>query len=120
MALPGAGIEQAFVNSRLIMGFVEIMEEDHFLGSFSVRALKCKEFLERFPFAYIPAAGEIFTVLADKDDRRLQSKSKMAKQLKTSMFNKFNDQVLRELGTEQKCQILRMSVAVQTYGLKDK
>lgn len=50
----------------------------------------------------------------------MRGKSGIAEQLKTSMFNEWDDFVLGEIGTEKVGQMLRSSVVVQTYGLKGK
>lgn len=50
----------------------------------------------------------------------MQEKSGIAQLLETSMLHEWDDHVLQELGIEQVSQILRGSVVVQTYGLKNK
>lgn len=49
---------------------------------------------------------------------REQFKGSIAKQAKTGMFNKCYDVLLQELPTEQVCQILKASIAVQANAVE--
>lgn len=119
MALSAAHIDQTSVNPTLIVSFMEIMEDDEVLSWLSVRILKSQEFLEWRGDSDIPPAREIVRVPNDKVCRPVQRRSVIAKQMKTTMFNKCDNLVLGELGTEYVHQILCACAAVQTYGLKD-
>lgn len=86
-------------------GCVEVMKNDQILGQFSVRALKFKDCLERLRDASIPPPHVTIGVPTDETGRQVQHKSCISTQLKTSMFHKCNDLVLRQFGTEQERQI---------------
>lgn len=59
-------------------------------------------------------------MIPDKAGHRVQGKSGIAQTMKNSMFCKCHDLPFQEICTKQENQILRASVAVQTYGLKNK
>lgn len=70
--------------------------------------------------AGIPTACENVRMIADNAGRREQGKNSIALQLRTSMFCACDNLVTWDLGIQRVHQILRMSVSVQTYGLKEK
>lgn len=104
----------------LMVSLVEVIGNDQFLNSFNVRDLKCKEILEWLHHAAILPNPEIAQVKTDKVARWAGGKSGIAHKVSTSMFREYNGLVLQELCTEQIHVIIRVSVAAQKYGLKDK
>lgn len=66
MAFSASQSEQNSGNRTLIVSFVELMENDQLVNRFSVRALRCKEFLEWLRNDDIPLAHEIVCVITEK------------------------------------------------------
>lgn len=116
--LLGFEIGATLILWTLMVSFVIV--NDQFLSRVIVLGLKSKECLEWLREADIPPAPKIIRGTTALTSCWKQVKTGNAQWLKTSVFRKFDDLVLQDLGTEQGGQILSGPAAIQTFELKDR
>lgn len=119
IAFSALGFEGVLFSRTVIVGFMEFMRNGQTLNRLNRKALKSKKFLERLHEADFLLARKSGHKKTDKADCRVQSKSGIAHQMNARIFRECNDIVLREIGTDQACQILLVPTAAPTYWLKD-